>query len=123
MNVEQQIKSVLAADGTVAALVTADSIARIYPVSMPQDVTMPAVCFQRVSTVPVNDLGGTQDHDWVRVQVDSWASTYSGAKALAAAVRTAMRTTPVYGQLLMELDDYDDVVKLYRVIQDFTVYN
>jgi hypothetical protein len=119
VNVEQQIETVLTADVTVAGLVAA----RVYPLLMPQGVTMPAISYQRVATALNNDLEGTQNHEWVRVQVDCWASTYAQAKTLAAAVRTGMRTTPLYGQLLLELDDYDSDEKLYRVIQDFNVWN
>lgn len=119
MNVEQQIRAVLAADATVAALVAA----RIHPLRLPQTVTMPAINYQRVATAPNNDLEGDQTHEWVRVQVDCWAATYAESKTLAAAVRVALRTTPVYGQLLIELDDYDNEEKLYRVIQDFNIWN
>lgn len=119
MNVEQQLYTVLAANAPVAALV----ITRIYPLLMPQGVTLPAISYQRVATVPNNDLEGTQNHEWVRVQVDCWHNNYAGVKALAAAVRTALQVTPVYGQLLTELDDYDSEEKLFRVIQDFNIWN
>lgn len=119
MNVEQQVRAVLIADATVASLV----VARIHPLHLPQGVAMPAIRYQRVATAPVNDLEGTQNHEWVRVQVDCWDDAYAGVKALAAAVRTALQITPVYGQLLSELDDYDSEEKLFRVIQDFNIWN
>lgn len=119
MNVEQQLYSVLAADVPVAALVAT----RIYPLLMPQGVTLPSISYQRVATAPVEDLEGTQNHEWVRVQVDCWDNDYAGVKALAAAVRTALQVTPVYGKLLSEIDDYDSEEKLFRVIQDFNIWN
>lgn len=119
MNVEQEIENVLTADVTVAALV----VDRVYPVPMPQGVILPAISYQRVATVPHDDLELTQNHEWVRVQVDSWASNYATAKALAAAVRLAMQAPLVYGQLLTEMDDYDPDEKLHRVIQDFNIWN
>jgi len=119
VNVEQQIATVLGSNVTVAGIV----VDRIYPMLMPQDIAMPAISYQRIASSPVNDLEGQQNHEWVRVQVDCWALKYSEAKTLAAAVRTAMRTTPVFGLLLMELDDYDSEGKLYRVIQDFNIWN
>lgn len=119
MNVEQQIYNVLIADVTVSGLVAA----RIYPLLMPQGVTLPALSYQRVATAPHDDLEGTQNHEWVRVQIDVWDDDYPSAKTLAAAVHTALQVTPVYAQLLMELDDYDSDLKLYRVILDFNVWN
>ena len=119
MNVEQEIQNVLTADVTVSALV----VARVYPLLMPQGATLPAIVYSRVASVPHDDLELTQNHERVRVQLDCWASSYSGAKTLAAAVRTAMQTTPVFGQLLMELDDYDQDEKLFRVIQDYNIWN
>lgn len=119
MNVEQEIKTLLLADATVSGLIAA----RLYPMLMPQGVTLPSVSYQRVATAPVNDLEGSQNHEWVRVQLDCWDDDYAGVKALAAAVRAAMLLTPVYGQLLTQLDDYDSEEKLYRVILDFNVWN
>lgn len=119
MNVEQQVRAVLVANAGVAALV----VARIYPLLMPQGVILPAISYQRVATAPLDDLEGTQNHEWVRVQIDCWDNDYAGVKALAAAVRTALQITPVYGQLLTELDDYDNEEKLFRVIQDFNIWN
>ncbi len=119
MNVEQQIENVLTADATVVGLVAA----RVYAIHLPQSVTLPAIVYARVATVPHDDLELTQNQEWVRVQMDCWASSYSAAKALAAATRGAMQATPVYGQLLTELDDYEPDEKLFRVIQDFNVWN
>lgn len=119
MNVEQQIYTVLTADPTVSGLVGT----RIYPLLMPQGVTLPALSYQRVATAPHDDLEGTQNHEWVRIQIDVWDADYAGAKTLADAVHAALQVTPVYAQLLMELDDYDSDLKLYRVILDFNVWN
>ena len=119
MNVEQGINTLLLADATVSGLIAT----RLYPMIMPQGVTLPALSYQRVATAPVNDLEGSQNHEWVRVQVDCWDDDYSGVKALSAAVRAAMLLTPVYGILLAQLDDYDSEEKLFRVILDFNVWN
>ncbi len=119
MNVEDAMRDLLVADVTVSGLVAT----RVYPMQMPQGATLPAITYQRVATTPHDDLELTQNHEWVRVQVDCWAANYAGAKALAVAVRAALQVTPVYAQLLMELDDHEPEEKLYRVIQDFRVWN
>lgn len=119
MNVEQEIKTLLLADVTVSGLI----VDRLYPMIMPQGVTLPALSYQRVATVPVNDLEGSQNHEWIRVQVDCWANNYSGVKTLATAVRAAMLLTPIYGILLTQIDDYENEEKIFRVILDFNVWN
>lgn len=119
MNVEQEIKTLLLADGTVSGLIAM----RLYPMLMPQGVTLPAISYQRVATAPINDLEGSQNYEWVRIQIDCWDDDYAGVKALAAAVRAAMLLTPVFGQLLTEIDDFESEEKLYRVILDFNVWN
>lgn len=119
MNVEDELHDRLVADATVAGLVGT----RVRPMLLNQNETLPAISFSRVATVPHDDLELTQNHEWVRVQVDCWAASYSAAKTLAAAVRAALQAAPVYGQLLTELDDADPDEKLYRVIQDFRIWN
>lgn len=123
MNVEQQVRTVLTTDAGVLAVIGATPPLRVYPQLLPQDCTMPAVRFQRVSTVPQNGLDGHHSLDQVRVQVDSWASDYDDAKTLAAAVRAAMALAPLYALCVMELDDYDPDQSLHRVVQDFSIWN
>lgn len=63
---------------------------RIYPLELPQDVTYPAIRYQQVSGPRSHVMGadtGTVDG---RFQVDAFATTYSGAKALAAQIRLAL---------------------------------
>lgn len=64
---------------------------RIYPVTLPQGVTLPAVVYQQVSGAPVQDrdsaaAGFTRS----RFQFTIWAATDTSAVAVAGALRTAM---------------------------------
>lgn len=63
---------------------------RIYPLALPQKPTYPAITYQLVGTTPCNHSTGTCDVAWARVQVNCYAETYIAAKALNAAVRTAL---------------------------------
>lgn len=119
MSVEQDVYDRLAADATVAGLVGT----RIYPVLLPQNVAMPAIVYSRVASVPHDDLELAQNHESARVQVDCWADSYPGAKALAAAASAALQLAPVYAQRLTDLDDYDPEEKLFRVILDFNIWS
>lgn len=119
MNVEQQINTTLAADSTVSGLVSA----RIYPLLMPSPPVLPALVYQRVADAPQFGVDGYHNLEQVRVQLSCWDKTYAGAKTLAAATRAAMAAAPLYGIFLMDLDDYDSETKLYRVLQDFSIWN
>lgn len=85
MEIEAALYAELAADSSVSALVSS----RIYPVLIPQDVDMPAIAYQRIS--------GPRDYSHqgaglvsARFQITCQATSYSGAKSLAAAVRDAL---------------------------------
>jgi len=66
-----------------------------------------------------------------RFQVDAWATTYTGAKTLADAIRGALdgyRGTASgtrIGSCLIdsERDIYESEIKIYRVSQDYIVWH
>ena len=124
---ETAVRAILAADGTVSGLVSS----RIYPMKLPQGPTMPAITYSRVSGPRVETITGPSGLAHPRVQVDSWASTYAGVKALATAVRKALdgyRGTIAsvrVGGIIMdgELDLYEPGVEEYRVTQDYVVWH
>ncbi len=92
---------------------------RCYPLRLPQKPTLPAIVYQRISSSPQI---GTTDRRGTRFQFSCWASTYAGAKALAAQVRAALEnhadTTVRMGRVVNEIDDFDETVELQRVILD-----
>lgn len=105
---------------------------RIYPVKLPQSATLEAITYQRVSTRRGHLMGTDDGIAYTRVQVTSWAETYSEAKALAEAVRVALqRFSGTVGGLEVldvmaeaELDLYGDDESdsgVHAVAQDFTV--
>lgn len=100
--------------GTAALIGT-----RCYPLRLPQKPTFPAVVYQRVSS---SGRHGTTTRREPRYQFSCWATTYAGAKALAAQVRTAIEdyadTAISIGRVVNEIDDYDETVELQRVILD-----
>jgi len=113
------VHDALVNDGGVGALVST----RVYPLTLPQTPTLPAVTYQRISNSPQN---GSTDLRGTRWQVSCWATTHVGAEALAAAVKTLFEEysdedqTPgiKMGQVVNELDDYEPETEQYRVIVD-----
>ena len=82
---EEGLYAHLAADSGVAALVST----RIYPLVVPQDVDLPAIAYQRISGPRDHVHEGASGLVVARMQVTCHAWSYSGAKALAEAVRAA----------------------------------
>lgn len=62
---------------------------RIYP-RLPQNVTFPAIRYQRITTTRQHALDATVGVTDATVQVDCMAASYSAAKSLADSVRTLL---------------------------------
>lgn len=117
--IETLIYTVLTADADVKRRVNT----RVYPVVMPQGVTLPAVSYQRISNNPVNHLEGYSGLANPHIIINSWATAYDAAKALAHDVHGAMNAATTYKSVLTnELDGYDPDVGLYVVSQDFSCW-
>jgi len=74
------------ADATVAGLVST----RMYSDALPQVVTMPAISYFVVDTIPQETLTAIASVSSARIQIDCFADTRSAANALADAVRLAL---------------------------------
>ena len=126
-DVETVLFTRLTTHAGLAALVSV----RVYPMLLPQAPTMPAVTYQRIDGV--RESGMTQEHGMAhpRIQVDSWASTYAGAKAVAGQVRAALQrwsdssTTPEILDSFIEgdTDMQEPELKLFRCSMDFIIWH
>ncbi len=96
---------------------------RCYPMMMPEKPTFPAIVYSRISSLPFNTIVSASTLDQIRVQVDIYANTYSAAKTLAASVRTAMEAAAFKATLQTDQDLFEPDVKVYRVTQDFYVWD
>jgi hypothetical protein len=115
---------------TYAGLIALTST-RIYPLIMPQNPTLPAVTYQRIDGPRESAFSAEMGLAHPRIQVDSWAKTYAGAKAVATQVRTALQrwsseaVDPVVLDCLLESDgdEYEPDANIYRVRQDWIVWH
>lgn len=115
---------------TAASAVTAITSTRIYPNKIPQEATLPAIGYQRVSARRVKAHAAPTGLARARVQVTCVARTYSEVKALATAVRKALEGVmgtvggaTVQGSWLeTDADEYGDAEGLHSVRQDFMVW-
>lgn len=110
-------RGLLAASSGVTAICAANNI---NPVVFPQSVAEPAIILEQISMAPINGLKGSEGLDASRVLVDCLTSSYTTARNLAAAVRTALEAG---GALLEnEQDDYDPQTETYRVSQQWFIW-
>ena len=63
---------------------------RIYPLTLPQGVTLPAVRYQRISGNSDNYVAGTTGAAMARIQFDVFANSYASGEALREAIRQAI---------------------------------
>jgi hypothetical protein len=101
---------------------------RVYPNKLPQDPTLPALSYRRVSAVRPSAMGSDIGLARARFQVDVWAATYASARAVAEQLRQALQrwrtTTGTIVQdsfVLNETDLYEDTTEIHHVAMDFEI--
>lgn len=105
-------------------------VARVYPVLLVQSPELPAVVYQRISTVRDHSHDGPVGLVSARFQFSCWAESYAEAKALAADLRVALdgfkgtvAGTRIDGIFSAgEHDDFDQEPQRFRVIADYVAW-
>jgi len=132
MDSDQALRAKLAATDGITALCSA----RIYPIDLPQDTTLPAVTYQIISAVieSIHDEAVTSGLAHVVYQVDAWAATYSAAVTLARQIHLALHTfrgaialgTETFAVLIClrtaKRPNKDPEVGLYWISQDYEIW-
>jgi Protein of unknown function (DUF3168) len=86
---EQQLRTALLADPTVASFLTYGSpaIGHFWEGTLPQNITFPSATYQRVTTTRLYAHDGPADTGWIRFQISIWCqSKTSGADAITIAL-------------------------------------
>lgn len=124
--IESGLQSLITASSRFASLAST----RLYPVLLPEDSPLPAATYQRISTKALYTLDARVNVTQVRIQFDTWASTYADAKNLMAAINTAIDNysgdlpdgTHIFGvQLYSCTDLYEQAARIYRVTADYMI--
>ena len=95
-------------------------VGKCYPMVAPEKPVVPYAVYFQVANSPEVTVETRIPIENTRFQVDVYAKTYGQAQTLANDVRTAMmglKAVPISAQ-----DLYEDEVKLYRVLQDFSIW-
>lgn len=119
---EDDLKTHLAADSGITAVV-AD---RVYPMKLPNAVTLPAVTYQEISDEPQTALDGT-DGKLIRfrMQINCWAASYTAAKTLAELVRIRLQTGAATFKAIplpSGQDVYEENTKRFGFYRDFAFW-
>jgi len=104
--IEEAVRKIMVDDAGIGAL----AANRIYPHILPQDATLPAITWQRISGAHLEDMGGEDLLARPRIQVNCWGASYSDASDLRDAVRTALvdYTGTVLGVVIRIISLEDD---------------
>lgn len=130
MNIEEAIYSYLKDNAGLAALVSD----RIYPLTMPQNCTMPAVTYRKVSGPRIHTMGTDPGLAYPRFQFSCWGSSYSSAKNVAKKVQAALQDykgqmggalgVVVQASIMEnELDLYEPDTGLYHIPVDLVIWH
>jgi hypothetical protein len=95
---------------------------RVYPIVLPDTATLPAIIYQRISSVPVTSLDGDTGLDSVRIQISVWSTTYKEAKELSETVRATLNASALKIVTENDTDDYEPETKRFRVLTDYVVW-
>jgi len=102
---------------------------RIYPQILPQNPTLPAITYFRVSTTKPYAQSNSVNIAQARLQISCWAETYSVMKSLVEAVRKSLdgfsgvvNGIQITSYLNTCYDLYDDDTGIYHGIVDFKIF-
>ena len=127
MSIASDVRTFIIADATITGLIAA----RLYPIILPQEPTMPAMTYQWISGTRFHSMDGASKLSGPRVQFDCWAATYLDAEALFEALRKRLDgyrgpagSSTIQGAFFSsERDLYESEPKLYRRSVDFFIFH
>jgi hypothetical protein len=126
MSIEERLSTALTGYAGLAALIGD----RVYPVQIPQEPTLPAVGYLRVSTMPVQRRDANPPtYTRARFQLDGWAGDFDAMIALRKQIRAAMgafvlATVPRVDVALLagDRDFYEEDTLRWRCTLDYMIY-
>lgn len=130
-DIRPALRSFLLEDPTISGLVGGS---RVHSSRLPQDQLDPSIVYIKISEIGDYHMGGDSSLGHVRMQIDSWAQSNDVANQLANAVYDKLTghrgiitfnssTVDVRGTFLDSgREDYDDIMKMFRVSRDFMIW-
>jgi hypothetical protein len=106
---------------------------RLYPLTLPQDPTLPAMTYQKISGFRFHDMEGASGLASPRFQFDIWSKSYLTSKNISDLLRKRLDgfrgtigSDVIQGAFLDSERDFfeeDELLKFYRVSMDFFIYH
>jgi hypothetical protein len=126
--IESALRTRILGDAGISALIGT----RIFPLILPQATSFPALTYQRISGERMHSHDGPSGLAGPRIQIDTWATSYIGAKQLADLIRQRIdgfkgtvgsdEIEGIFMDTEREFYEDGDLLKLFRVSMDFFVY-
>lgn len=121
MEITEGVRAYFAGQPTVANLIGGSSALRWYPVTRPENATIPCVVYQIISDPRAYTHEGDTNAPVTRMQLTVWASTYGSLTNVCEAIkdtvsgyRGLMGACEVNGVFIAnEVDEYQPDTKLY----------
>ena len=79
--------------------------------------TVPYATWQELRGTPFNVIEGAPSTDFIKAQIDVWATTAAEARAVSRAVRRAI---DAHGTITFFSNTWDETSRLYRTMLHFT---
>jgi hypothetical protein len=117
--IEQLLAAVLQAQAGITALCGA----RIYPLVLPTEPTLPAIDYSFIAGTSSPTLT-TRGYKRYRVEINCWGTTYSDAVSLRSAVKDALDGYSDGNMsilLISPRDFFDNALLQYRAMAEFYV--
>jgi uncharacterized protein DUF3168 len=89
-DIESAVFAFLAATPAITSLLGTQTAESIYPMRAPEGVALPFLVYHKVSGHSVHSKDGDMNLAYPHFQITCWAKEYQDAKAVQAAVRTAL---------------------------------
>lgn len=126
MSIESEIFTTLKENAGLSALVNG----RVYPMRLPQRATLPAVSYQRVSTMVYQTRDNNVGLDRPRFQFDAWADDFDDVVAMRPALIRALLSLHAESNLRVDatiLTNDQDVIEpesgRYRAIIEAYIWH
>ncbi len=130
-DIRPALRSFLLEDPTISGLVGGS---RIHSARLPQDQLDPSIVYHKISEIGDYDMDGDTSLGQMRMQIDAWALSNDIANQLANAVYdklTGHRGIITFNSSTLDMkgaflasgrEDYDDIMKMFRVSRDFLIW-
>ena len=114
----------------LVSYIKANGISRIYPLVLPQKITLPALTYQKIAGTFEHSMGGDSGFAYPDYQIVCYAKTYTEVKETAKTLRLLLQNLSiVIGEINIqavllenEIDDYEEQTELYSVLLEFRIF-